>query len=82
MKRDHLTGTQIIFRNGFELIVRESTREIINQGLSSDRIIVTRPYLGKIQRINVEWNDMAKLIAIKRSMEGKNNVHLRSNDWF
>ncbi len=80
MKRDHLTGTQIIFRNGFELIVRESTREIINQGLSSNRIIVTRPYLGKIQRINVEWNDMAKLIAIKRSMEGKNNVHLRSNE--
>lgn len=80
MKRDHLTGTQIIFRNGFELIVRESTREIINQGLSSDRIIVTRPYLGKIQRINVGWNDMAKLIAIKRSMEGKNNVHLRSNE--
>lgn len=80
MKRDHLTVTQIIFRNGFELIVRESTREIINQGLSSDRIIVTRPYLGKIQRINVEWNDMAKLIAIKRIMEGKNNVHLRSNE--
>ena len=66
MEREHLTGTQIIFRNSFELIVRESTREIINQGLSSDRIIVTRPYLGKIQRINVEWNDMAKLIAIKR----------------
>ena len=80
MEREYLTGTQIIFRNGFELIVRESTREIINQGLSSDRIIVTRPYLGKIQRINVEWNDMAKLIAIKRSMEGKNNVHLRSNE--
>lgn len=66
MEREYLTGTQIIFRNGFELTVRESTREIINQGLSSDRIIVTRPYLGKIQRINVEWNDMAKLIAIKR----------------
>lgn len=80
MEREYLTGTQIIFRNGFKLTVRESTREIINQGLSSDRIIVTRPYLGKIQRINVEWNDMAKLIAIKRSMEGKNNVHLRSNE--
>ena len=67
MEREYLTGTQMIFRNGFELIVRESTREIINQGLSSDRIIVTRPYLGKIQRINVEWNDMAKLVAIEEN---------------
>ena len=70
MKREHLTGTRIIFRNGFELIVRESTREIINQGLSSDRIIVTRPYFGKMQSINVEWTDMAKLVAIK-----ENNIY-------
>ncbi|WP_289760530.1 hypothetical protein [Lactobacillus taiwanensis] len=66
MEREHLTGTRIIFCNGFELTARESTREIINQGLSSDRIVVTRLYLGKIQRINVEWNDMAKLVAIKK----------------
>ena len=70
MKREHLTGTRIIFRNGFELKVRESTREIINQGLSSDRIIVTCPYLGKMQSINVEWTDMAKLVAIK-----ENNIY-------
>ncbi len=76
MGRSYLTGTRIIFRNGFELTVRESTREIINQGLYSDRIIVTRPYLGKIQRINVEWNDMAKLVAMKRS---ECNAYLRSN---
>lgn len=70
MKREHLTGTRIIFRNGFKLTVRESTREIINQGLSSDRIIVTRPYLGKMQSVNVEWTDMAKLVAIK-----ENNIY-------
>lgn len=70
MKREHLTGTRIIFRNGFELTVRELTREIINQGLSSDRIIVTRPYLGKMQSINVKWTDMAKLVAIK-----ENNIY-------
>ncbi len=67
MEREFLTGTRIILRNGFKLTVRESTREIINQGLSSDRIIVTRPYLGKIQRINVEWNDMVKLVAIEEN---------------
>lgn len=67
MEREFLTGTRIILRNGFKLTVRESTREIINQGLSSDRIIVTRPYLGKIQRINVEWNDVAKLVAIEEN---------------
>lgn len=67
MERELLAGTRIILRNGFKLTVRESTREIINQGLSSDRIIVTRPYLGKIQRINVEWNDMAKLVAIEEN---------------
>lgn len=67
MKESFLTGTRIILRNGFKLTVRESTREIINQGLSSDRIIVTRPYFGKIQRINVEWNDMAKLVAIEEN---------------
>lgn len=67
MEREFLAGTRIILRNGFKLTVRESTREIINQGLSSDRIIVTRPYLGKIQRINVEWNDMAKLVAIEEN---------------
>lgn len=56
MKREHLTGTRIIFRNGFELTVRESTREIINQGLSSDKIIVTRPYLGKCRALM--WNGL------------------------
>ena len=57
-------GTRIVFHKGFELTVRETTREIINQGLYSNRIIVTRLYHDKIQQIKVDWKDMAKLIAV------------------
>ncbi len=34
--------TRIIFHNGLKLSVRETTKEIINQSLYGDEIIVTR----------------------------------------
>lgn len=56
--------TQIIFHNGLKLSVRETIREIINQSLYSDEIIVTRFNLGHLERFRINYDDMAKLVAI------------------
>lgn len=56
--------TRIIFHNGLKLSVREATREIINQSLHSDKIIVTRFNLGHLERFKINYDDMAKLVAI------------------
>ncbi|MCC4398194.1 hypothetical protein LMB98_09195 [Limosilactobacillus reuteri] len=56
--------TQIIFHNGFKLLVRETTREIINQSLYDDEIIVTRFNLGHLEHFRINYDDMAKLVAI------------------
>ena len=56
--------TQIIFHNGLKLSVRETTREIINQSLYGDEIIVTRFNLGHLDHFRTNYDDMAKLVAI------------------
>lgn len=56
--------TQIIFHNGLKLLVRETTREIINQSLYGDEIIVTRFNLGHLEHLMINYDDMAKLVAI------------------
>lgn len=56
--------TQIIFHNGLKLSVRETIREIINQSLYSNEIIVTRFNLGHLERFRINYDDMAKLVAI------------------
>ena len=56
--------TQIIFHNGLKLSVRETTREIINQSLYGDEIIVTRFNLGHLEHFRINYDDMAKLVAI------------------
>lgn len=56
--------TQIIFHNGLVLSVRETTREIINQSLYSDKIIVTRFKLGHLEHLRINYDDMARLVAI------------------
>lgn len=56
--------TQIIFHNGLKLLVRETTREIINQSLYGDEIIVTRFNLGHLECFKINYDDMAKLVAI------------------
>ncbi|MDE7040164.1 MAG: hypothetical protein K2O77_04290 [Limosilactobacillus sp.] len=60
-------GTLIIFRDGHELMVREKTREIVNQGLYADKVIVTRRRVSSIDKFEIEWNSMKKLIAIDGS---------------
>ncbi|OYS70327.1 hypothetical protein [Limosilactobacillus reuteri] len=60
-------GTLIIFRDGHELMVREKTREIVNQGLYADKVIVTRRKVSSIDKFEIEWNSMKKLIAIDGS---------------
>ena len=56
--------TQIIFHNGLRLSVWETTREIINQSLYEDKIIVTRFNLGHLEHFRINYDDMAKLVAI------------------
>lgn len=56
--------TQIIFHNGLKLSVRETTREIIKQSLYGDEIVVTRFNLGRLERFKINYDDMAKLVAI------------------
>ena len=56
-------GTLIIFRDGHELMVREKTREIVNQGLYADKVIVNRRRVSSIDKFEIEWNSMKKLIA-------------------
>lgn len=56
--------TQIIFHNGLKLLVRETTREIINQSLYGDEIIVTRFNLGYLEHFRINYDNMAKLVAI------------------
>ena len=60
-------GTLIIFRDGHELMVREKTREIVNQGLYADKVIVNRRRVSSIDQFEIEWNSMKKLIAIDGS---------------
>ncbi|NDO57229.1 hypothetical protein FMM70_04385 [Lactobacillus reuteri] len=60
-------GTLIIFRDGHELMVREKTREIVNQGLYADKVIVNRRRVSSIDKFEIEWNSMKKLIAIDGS---------------
>ena len=63
--------TQIIFHNGLRLSVRETTREIINQSLYDDKIIVTRFNLGHLERLKVNYDDMVKLVAIDELGDAK-----------
>ena len=53
-------GTLIIFRDGHELMVREKTREIVNQGLYADKVIVNRRRVSSIDKFEIEWNSMKK----------------------
>lgn len=57
-------NTLIIFRNGHELMVRETIHEIINQGLNANKVAVTRKDVSGIDKFEIEWNSMRKLIAI------------------
>lgn len=57
-------GTLILLRNGREMVVRETTREIINQGLYNDKVIVTRYNLGSLDHFEIEWNSIKKLIGL------------------